>query len=63
LSSGYHAKLPAWNSAPLQEMPAVNVAYLAMVKARDLVHELLIGPDGSLRTQVFEENVRAFLGT
>jgi len=41
----------------------VNVAYLAMVKARDLVHELLIGPDGSLRTQVFEENVRAFLGT
>jgi len=44
-------------------MPAVNEAYLAVVKARDLVHELLIGPDGSLRTQVFEENVRAFLGT
>jgi len=40
----------------------VDEAYLVVAKATDIVDELLKGADGSLRTQVFEENVRSFLG-
>lgn len=37
-------------------------AYLAVVRASDFVNNLLMTEDGNLRTQVFEENVRSFLG-
>jgi hypothetical protein len=33
-----------------------------VVKASDFVKNLLLSPDGNLRTQVFEENVRSYLG-
>ena len=33
-----------------------------VVKASDFVKNLLMSPDGNLQTQVFEENVRSFLG-
>lgn len=62
LTSDYEAKLPSFSHASLPEMPAVNEAYLAVVKAQDLVEALLINSDGTIRAQVFEENVRSFLG-
>lgn len=37
-------------------------AYLAVVRASDFVRNVLTTEDGNLRTQVFEENVRSFLG-
>jgi hypothetical protein len=33
-----------------------------VVRASDFVNNLLLTEDGNLRTQVFEENVRSFLG-
>lgn len=60
--SGTQASLPAFSNAALPEILGINEAYLAVVKAADLVDRLLITDDGNLRGQVFEENVRAYLG-
>lgn len=61
--SGITAALPVFSSAPLPTIAGVDEAYLVVAKATDIVDELLKGEDGALRTQVFEENVRAFLGS
>lgn len=60
--SGVEASLPLFSSAALPEIKGIDEAYLAVVKASDFVNNLLVTPEGSLRTQVFEENVRSFLG-
>ncbi len=60
--SGTTAALPVFSSAPLPTIAGVDEAYLVVAKATDIVDRLLTGDDGALRTQVFEENVRAFLG-
>ena len=60
--SGTSAKLEMFSNAPLPAISGINEAYLAIVKAKDLVENLLITEDGNLNTQVFEENVRSFLG-
>jgi hypothetical protein len=51
-----------FSNAPLPSISGIEEAYLAVVKAKDFVSELLINEDGNLRSNVFEENVRAFLG-
>lgn len=61
--SGTTAALPVFSSAPLPTIAGVDEAYLVVAKATDIVDRLLKGDDGALRTQVFEENVRAFLGS
>jgi len=61
--SGVSSKLTMFSNAPLPSISGIEEAYLAVVKAKDLVSELLINEDGNLRTHVFEENVRAFLGS
>jgi hypothetical protein len=60
--SGTSASLPAFSIAALPNIAGIDEAYLAVVRARDLVTNLLATEDGNLRTQVFEENVRSFLG-
>lgn len=60
--SSISAELPMFSNAPLPKIHGVEEAYLAVVKAKDMVDRLLLSEDGSLRTHVFEENVRAFLG-
>jgi len=60
--SGFTAKLSMFSNAPLPSISGIEEAYLAVVKAKDFVNELLINEDGNLRSNVFEENVRAFLG-
>ncbi|WP_422450683.1 AIPR family protein [Endozoicomonas sp. ALB091] len=56
------AELPMFSNAALPKIHGIDEAYLAVVKAKDLVDNLLLNEDGNLRTHVFEENVRAFLG-
>lgn len=60
--SGTNAKLELFSNAPLPNIAGIDEAYLAVVKASDFVNNMLISADGNLRTQVFEENVRSFLG-
>ncbi|MGA8402995.1 MAG: AIPR family protein, partial [Stellaceae bacterium] len=60
--SGTNASLELFSNAPLPAIAGIDEAYLAVVRAHDFVNNLLMSPDGNLRTQVFEENVRSFLG-
>ena len=56
------AELEMFSNAALPKIHGIDEAYLAVVKAKDLVDNLLINDDGNLRAHVFQENVRAFLG-
>lgn len=60
--SGVNASLPAFSTAALPNIAGIDEAYLAVVRASDFVKNVLMTEDGNLRTQVFEENVRSFLG-
>ncbi|EMJ5764142.1 AIPR family protein [Klebsiella oxytoca] len=57
-----NAELPLFSNAALPKINGIEEAYLAVVKAKDFVDNLLITEEGSLRNHVFVENVRAFLG-
>lgn len=61
--SGIRAELPIFSNAPLPKIAGIEEAYLVVASAKDVVDNLLKNEDGNLRTQVFEENVRSFLGT
>lgn len=60
--SGIETSLVMVNSASLPEIAGIDEAYLVVAKAKDYVQNLLVGEDGSIRGQLFEENVRHFLG-
>lgn len=60
--SGIKAQLPMFSNAPLPSINGIEEAYLVVARAKDIVKNLLLTEDGNLRTQVFEENVRSFLG-
>ena len=60
--AGIDASLPVFSTATLPNIAGIDEAYLAVVKASDFVNNLLVTSDGNLRGQVFEENVRSFLG-
>ncbi|WP_208610351.1 AIPR family protein [Metapseudomonas otitidis] len=61
--SGVSAQLPLIHSAPLPPISGVEEAYLVVVQAKQFVKNLLVASDGGLRNQVFEENVRSYLGS
>jgi hypothetical protein len=61
--SGVSAELAMFSNAPLPPINGIDEAYLVIVKAKDFVKNLLVSDDGNLRSHIFEENVRAFLGT
>ncbi|MBW1938869.1 MAG: AIPR family protein [Deltaproteobacteria bacterium] len=60
--SGVSAELPMFSNAALPLINGIDEAYLVIIKAKDFVHNLLVSEDGNLRSYIFEENVRAFLG-
>lgn len=60
--SGVRASLDLFSFAALPNISGIDEAYLAVAPAIDFVKSLLMSEDGTLRTQVFEENVRSFLG-
>ena len=49
-------------AVPLPAMSGVSEAYLALTSAKDFVKNVLSDSNGNLRTNVFDQNVRAFLG-
>ena len=61
--SGVESALPMQASATLPHIAGVEESYLVVAKASDYVTNLLSSPDGTIRSQIFEENVRHFLGT
>lgn len=62
-SAPIEAKIDAFSIAPLPPISGVNEAYLAVVPAKNFVKNMLSDEENRLRNHVFEENVRAFLGT
>jgi hypothetical protein len=56
------AKIDVFSVAALPFIAGVEEAYLAVVPAKNFVVNMLTDQEGRLRTHVFEENVRAFLG-
>lgn len=61
--SGIEASLTMNSSASLPAIAGIDEAYLVVAKAKDYVQNLLVSDDGSIRGQLFEENVRHFLGS
>jgi hypothetical protein len=61
--SGIETSLPMVGSVSLPEICGVVESYLVVAKAKDYVANLLSSNDGSIRAQLFEENVRHFLGS
>ena len=43
-------------------MGGITEAYVAIVSGKEFIEKLLINDDGKIRTNIFEENVRFFLG-
>ena len=56
------SEIQMFSSAALPNIYGVDEAYLAVVKAKELVANLLSNKEGGIRSHVFQENVRAFLG-
>lgn len=61
--NGIQASLTMVDSASLPEISGVVEAYLVIVRAKEYVDKFLVNDDGSVRGQLFEENVRHFLGS
>lgn len=61
--SGIEASLTMKSSASLPQIAGVNESYLVVASAKDYVDNFLVSEDGSIRGQLFEENVRHFLGS
>jgi len=47
---------------PIPNITGVEEAYLTVASAKEFVEKVLQGDDGRIRSHVFEQNVRAFLG-
>jgi len=60
--SGVDSEIATFSIAALPKITGVEEAYLAVVKAKSFVEKVICDEDGNLRYQVFDENVRFFLG-
>jgi hypothetical protein len=56
------AKLDVKGLAAFPTIRGVNEAYIAIIPARSFIENVLSNEDGTLRSYIFDENVRAFLG-
>lgn len=63
ISEKNEAKLKVVDYFGMPPMPEIPQSYIAVVNAKEFVTQLLTGEDGLLNNSVFEENVRAFLGS
>lgn len=61
ITNGVEATLKVNGYLPYPQIPGVEEAYIAIASAKDFV-ESLLNDDGKIRTHIFEENVRAYLG-
>lgn len=62
ISEKNEAKLKVIDYFGMPTMPEIPQSYVAIVNANEFINKLLVGEDGQIRSGVFEENVRAFLG-
>lgn len=60
--SGIEASLSMHSSASLPHISGIEESYLVIARAKDYVDNLLSNNDGTIRGQLFEENVRHYLG-
>lgn len=56
------ATFPVRSYQPLPDISGVEEAYLAVAPAAEFVDKVLTEDDGRIRSAVFEQNVRAYLG-
>lgn len=62
ISEKNEARLKLIDYFGMPKMPDIPQSYVAIVNAREFVHNLLMTEDGSIKNSVFEENIRAYLG-
>lgn len=61
--SGVEATLLMHSHAGLPQLSGIAESYLAVVRAKDFIEQILTDKDGTIRGQIFEDNVRHYLGT
>lgn len=61
--SGIEVTLQMHSYAGLPQISGIEESYLAVVKVRDFVEQVLRSADGTIRSQLFEDNVRHYLGS
>ena len=61
--SGIEASLVMHSSASLPHISDIEESYLVITKAKEYVDNVLSSEDGTIRGQLFEENVRHYLGS
>jgi hypothetical protein len=47
----------------IRENPEIKQAYIAIVNAKEYIKAIALDSDGNLKHEIFEENVRAYLGS
>jgi hypothetical protein len=61
-SDAVSASIMMENRVTLPTIPGVRQAFIGVLRAKDIVNDLLTNPAGSIRAELFNDNVRAFLG-
>ena len=56
------ATLELINFMGINEMPGIPQSYITTVKAKEFIKKVAMDDEGKIREEVFDENVRAFLG-
>jgi len=62
INSNNEAKLHLQEYFGIPAMPNIPQSYIALVNAKEFVDKLLRDENGNIKNEVFEENIRAFLG-
>lgn len=60
--SSIEVNLEMHSHAGLPQIDGIEESYLAVIKASEFVDKLLVSNDGNIRSQLFEDNVRHYLG-
>lgn len=63
ISEKNEARLKLIDYFGMPRMPDIPQSYVAIVSAKEFVKNLLEDQDGALKSSVFEENIRAYLGS
>lgn len=56
------ARIKTIGIAPFPAAPQIDASYVATVSARDFIDSILTDDDGKLRQNIFDENVRDYIG-
>ena len=62
ISEKNEASLQLVDYIGINEMPNIPQAYITIVKAKEFLNKIAMDEDKKIREEVFDENVRAFLG-